>query len=128
VLATFERPEIALRRRGAPFTFDAAALIENVRTLKTTPVTPAGSPDLGLRLPSFDHAIQDPVNDDIHVPSSAEVIIVEGNYLLLDEYPWNTVTQLFNERYVPLALVITLADASQVVRRRSSGDRKRTAH
>ena len=41
-----------------------------------------------LLVPSFDHAVKDPVADQIRISSSAELVIVEGNYLLLDEEPW----------------------------------------
>ncbi|KIX95096.1 uncharacterized protein Z520_09012 [Fonsecaea multimorphosa CBS 102226] len=98
-LAKFPCPETAFRRRGAPFTFDADAFVEIVTALKKGPVTQEDDPRLAIRLPSFDHAIQDPVDDDIYVPSSARVIIVEGNYLLFDESPWNKTSAMFDERW-----------------------------
>jgi pantothenate kinase len=90
---------MAFRRRGAPFTFDAEAFVEAVKSLQSCFVTRKEDPRLALRFPSFDHAIQDPVQDDIYVQSSARVVIVEGNYLLLDERPWNEAVTLFDEKY-----------------------------
>ena len=98
-LANLPCPTTAFRRRGAPFTFDADAFVKAVASLHKCPVTPHDVPELAVRLPSFDHAVQDPISDDIHVSSSARVIIVEGNYLLLDERPWNNVIPMFDEKY-----------------------------
>jgi hypothetical protein len=35
------------------------------------------------RFPSFDHAVGDPREDDIHITLQHRVILIEGNYLLL---------------------------------------------
>jgi pantothenate kinase len=53
-----------------------------------------------VRAPSFDHAVQDPVLDTILISSSDRIVIVEGNYLLLDEAPWNKIAPIADERYV----------------------------
>ena len=39
------------------------------------------------RLPSFDHNVKDPVEDDIEVLEHHRVVIVEGNYLHLGVCP-----------------------------------------
>jgi pantothenate kinase len=70
-----------------------------VACLKRCTITPVDDPASAIRLPSFEHAVQDPVRDDIYVSSSARVVIVEGNYLLLDEYPWNEAAAMFDEKY-----------------------------
>jgi pantothenate kinase len=98
-LATFPCPETAFRRRGAPFTFDADAFVEIVASLKKCTVTQKDDPKLAVRLPSFDHAVQDPIRDDIYVPSCARVVIIEGNYLLFDECPWNKAVAMFDDKY-----------------------------
>lgn len=98
-LAKFPCPETAFRRRGAPFTFDADAFVEVVASLKQCPVTQVDDPELAILLPGFDHAVQDPVHDEIYVPSSARVVIVEGNYLLFDESPWSKALAMFDEKY-----------------------------
>jgi pantothenate kinase len=127
-LAVFSCPETAFRRRGAPFTFDADAFVNHVTLLKNCSVTQVDRPELGVRLPSFDHTVQDPVEDDIYVPSSAKVVIVEGNYLLLDEEPWNKATGVFDERYGIHTPWLSLTDQLQVVCRCASRNREGTSH
>ncbi|KAI0475408.1 phosphoribulokinase/uridine kinase [Xylariaceae sp. FL0804] len=99
VLATFGDPVMAFRKRGAPFTFDATGLLDLVMRLKTTPRTTIDEPEVFITAPSFDHAVQDPVLNDIHISSRTQVVIIEGNYTLLDEDPWNKIAQLVDERW-----------------------------
>ncbi len=61
-------------------------------------MTLSDEPHLAIRVPSFDHAVQDPVHDDIYISSSDRIVILEGNYLLLDEPPWNTIADLVDEK------------------------------
>ncbi|OSS44712.1 hypothetical protein B5807_10484 [Epicoccum nigrum] len=99
VLAKFENPENAFLRRGAPFTFDAEAFISLVKKLKAAPVTTGGEPEQPIYAPSFDHAVQDPVVNDIAISSRNRVVIVEGNYTLLNQKPWNEITKLCDEKW-----------------------------
>jgi pantothenate kinase len=78
-LNAMEDPEEAYARRGAPFTFDAERLVDELRV--------ARQKGTGA-FPSFDHRIGDPVERDIELRPGKQVVIVEGNYLLLDESPW----------------------------------------
>ncbi|KAF1846973.1 P-loop containing nucleoside triphosphate hydrolase protein [Cucurbitaria berberidis CBS 394.84] len=108
VLSKFLDPDLAFRRRGAPFTFDADAFVDLVRALKTTPVTTNHEPELFILAPSFDHAIKDPVQDAITVSSRTRLVIVEGNYTLLRQSPWNQVADAYDERWfvdAPVKLV-----------------------
>lgn len=107
VLSTFKDAENAFRRRGAPFTFDAEAFVELVATLKNTPVATNFEPENPIFVPSFDHATKDPVADAIVVSSQARVIIVEGNYTLLNKKPWSDLAQSCEERYVHLKPALT---------------------
>lgn len=50
-------------------------------------------------MPSFDHAKQDPVPLDICVPATARVVILEGNYVLLNQHPWSQIGEMADERY-----------------------------
>jgi len=83
-------PAEAHRRRGAPFTFDAARfkaeLAEARENGKGT-------------FPTFDHAEGDPVEGGIAFDSTKHrVVIVEGNYLLLSGDPaWEGTARLFDE-------------------------------
>ena len=50
--------------------------------------------------PSFDHGTGDPVEDDIQLLNEQHrIVIVEGNYLLLDEKPWCEIRPLLSESW-----------------------------
>ena len=63
-----------MRRRGAPYTFDAAAFRADMERLKET--------RSGV-FPTFDHAEKDPKPNMIRVTPSVPLIIVEGIYVLM---------------------------------------------
>lgn len=98
-LSTFEDAENAFRRRGAPFTFDAASFLALVEEIKSLPVDGPGEAEQFLYAPSFDHAIQDPVANGIPISSRTRLIIIEGNYTLLDVDPWRKVAALCQEKW-----------------------------
>ena len=75
-----------LRRRGARYTFDAAAFRSDMERLKQT--------RSGV-FPTFDHAEKDPKPNMIRVTPSVPLIIVEGIYVLMREWQ---VEQLFDLR------------------------------
>jgi pantothenate kinase len=99
VLSTFEDPQLAFQRRGAPFTFDVEAFVKLVNVLKSTPVTPGDSPEHSISVPTFDHAMQDPVEDDLPISSKMRLVIIEGNYTLLDQKPWSGVAKACDEKF-----------------------------
>jgi len=73
-----------LDRKGAPETFDAegyAALLARVRAARGDVVM----------APMFERDLEQPIAGAIPVPSSAELVVTEGNYLLLDEPRWRAV-------------------------------------
>ncbi|KAK8093348.1 hypothetical protein PG997_000033 [Apiospora hydei] len=82
-----------------PFTFDADGLLDLIATLKAGPLTGPDAEEHIFTAPSFDHAVQDPVADDIHISSRSKIVIIEGNYTLLDEHPWNKIAELVDERW-----------------------------
>nr|CAB3466417.1 unnamed protein product [Digitaria exilis] len=49
--------------------------------------------------PSFDHGVGDPVEKDIFVKPQHKIVIVEGNYLLLEEDIWRDIKDLFDEKW-----------------------------
>ena len=100
MLQTFPDPELAFRRRGAAFTFDAEAFLKLVRQLRKTSVTKADDLASVTLAPSFDHAAKDPMENDICISSAERIIILEGNYLLLDEPPWREISELVDEKLV----------------------------
>lgn len=89
-LDAMENPEEAHARRGAPWTFDPTLLLKCLKTLRDE-----GS----VYVPSFDHGVGDPIEDDIFVSLQHKVVIVEGNYLLLDEGVWNEISSTFDEKW-----------------------------
>ena len=90
-------PAEAYARRGAPFTFNAPKF---VTTLIQARQAREGT------FPSFDHHIGDPIEEDITLSQEQTIVLVEGNYLLLDEAPWTQLReQVFDETWfldVPL--------------------------
>ena len=92
-LAQMPDPQYASARRGAAFTFDGGKFLELAQALRRQ-IT-AETPDLFA--PSFDHAIKDPVEDDIAIPPTCRVVFFEGNYLSLDREPWSTAADLMDE-------------------------------
>ncbi|KAK3201325.1 hypothetical protein GRF29_185g623412 [Pseudopithomyces chartarum] len=99
ILRTFKDSENAFKRRGAPFTFDADAFLSLVREMKAMPLTESAETEQVLYAPSFDHAIQDPITKGIPVPSRSRIVIIEGNYTLLDQDPWREVAALCEEKW-----------------------------
>ncbi|XP_077248809.1 P-loop containing nucleoside triphosphate hydrolases superfamily protein [Tasmannia lanceolata] len=89
-LDAMENPEEAHARRGAPWTFDPVRLLTCLRTLRSQ-----GS----VYMPSFDHGVGDPIEDDIFVSLQHRVVVVEGNYLLLDEGVWKEISSIFDEKW-----------------------------
>ncbi|XP_052185518.1 putative uridine kinase C227.14 [Diospyros lotus] len=89
-LDAMEDPEEAHARRGAPWTFDPELLLRCIKTLRNQ-----GS----VYAPSFDHGVGDPVEDDIFVSLQHKVVIMEGNYLLLEDGVWKEISSLFDEKW-----------------------------
>ncbi|KAJ5176341.1 uncharacterized protein N7482_002218 [Penicillium canariense] len=92
-LAAMPDPAHAFARRGAAFTFDGHKFLRLVQALRI-PLTPDMGP---IYAPSFDHAVKDPVDDDIAIPPTVRVIFFEGNYLSLNKEPWDQVAGLMDE-------------------------------
>lgn len=78
-LDDMDDPQEAHARRGAPFTFNARRFVDELRAAKER--------GAGL-FPSFNHSVGDPVENDIELQTGKQVVIIEGNYLLLESPPW----------------------------------------
>ena len=79
-----------LDRKGAPETFDAlgyAALLQRLRSC----------PGETVYAPGFDRDLEQPLAGAIAVPPTAQVVVTEGNYLLLDEPHWREVRAQLDE-------------------------------
>ncbi|WP_375280507.1 sugar transporter [Pseudooctadecabacter sp.] len=85
-----------LGRKGAPHTFDGAGFVHLVRRLKEK---------ADVVVPVFDRSRDLAIAGARVVPAEAEVIIIEGNYLLFDEAPWFNLAPLWSlsvQLHVPL--------------------------
>lgn len=56
-------------------------------------------PPRHLTAPSFDHAVGDPVQDDIRILPSNRIILIEGLYLHVSEKPWSDIYALCDESW-----------------------------
>jgi pantothenate kinase len=92
----FHLPNVVLEARGlrplkgAPQTFDALGFVELLARLRAQATQT-------LRCPAYDRVLHDRVPDAIEVAPARRILVVEGNYLLLDTPPWNRVRQLLDE-------------------------------
>ena len=76
-------------RKGAPDTFDVTALLDLLSRLRR-----AGE---AVAAPIYSRALHEPVPDALRIEPSTNIILVEGNYLLLDEGSWSAVRPLLDE-------------------------------
>lgn len=93
-LSALSDPSNAHARRGAAFTFDSAKFLALVQKLRL-PLSPENATN--IYAPSFDHAVKDPVEDDIIIPPIARIIVFEGNYLSLSKGLWKEAAKLMDE-------------------------------
>jgi pantothenate kinase len=92
-LANSELDRLGRRsRKGAPDTFDAAGYVSLLGRIKSQQ---AGD-DL-IYAPEFRRELEEGIAGAIAVPGATPLIVTEGNYLLLDEAPWNQVRQVLDE-------------------------------
>ena len=73
-------------RKGAPQTFDAAGFVHLLRRLR--------SADELVYAPSYSRVLHESIGGVIPVPPQVRVVVVEGNYLLLDDEPWARLREL----------------------------------
>ncbi|MFD4407418.1 nucleoside triphosphate hydrolase [Nocardia sp. NPDC058499] len=79
-----------LENKGQPGTFDIGRFTAKLRELRSTPV----GAEVGW--PVYDRGIHDPVPDGV-VFRRQRIVVVEGNYLLLDEPGWRDVRSYLDE-------------------------------
>lgn len=96
-LNAMKDPKRAFERRGAEWTFNPEKLARDLQALRKVDPSTAGTSSpryCDVKVPSFNHGVGDPVEDDIIVPSAASIIMVEGNYLLFTDKPaWAAVVR-----------------------------------
>ncbi|MET1416497.1 nucleoside/nucleotide kinase family protein [Roseibium sp. HPY-6] len=76
-------------RKGAPHTFDVGGFRHMLMRLKR-------NEEDEIAVPVFDRSIEIARNSARVIPRSVRNLIVEGNYLLLDEAPWRDLVPLFD--------------------------------
>lgn len=86
-------PDAAFARRGAPWTFDAPALIARLGALRDA----AGHE--AVPWPDFRHEIGDPVEGALVVSAATRLVLVEGLYLLHAADGWEALGPLWDERW-----------------------------
>lgn len=83
-------------RKGAPDTFDVAAYVRLLRSLRAA--------ETDIAAPGFDRIVDEPVAGLIAVPRATRLVITEGNYLLCDHSGWGDIVPLLDESwYVEVA-------------------------
>ncbi|EHY54108.1 hypothetical protein ABEF92_008225 [Exophiala dermatitidis] len=96
-LDTLPNREEAYIRRGAPWTFDVDAILKFVRHLaESAKLPPSRRPT--ILAPSFDHAVKDPKADDVEISPDTSIVLLDGNYLLLDEDKWRDISGMLDLR------------------------------
>ena len=79
----------ARARKGAPDTFDVAGLHHMLARLKR-------NAEAEIAVPVFDRDLEIARAGAQLIPQSVRMLIVEGNYLLLDRQPWSDLRDLFD--------------------------------
>ncbi|KAL4819734.1 P-loop containing nucleoside triphosphate hydrolase protein [Aspergillus spinulosporus] len=114
-----ERTE-AYIRRGAPWTFNVQAFVEFMKMLRAwaDSDSSSSSPDATagvLYAPTFSHSTKDPIPNSLVIDNTASIVIIEGNYLLLDEPQWRDIAPLVDYR---VFVDVDLAEARERLARR----------
>ncbi|KAK5138402.1 hypothetical protein LTR08_003463 [Meristemomyces frigidus] len=94
-LSALPDPNTAHARRGAAFTFDGPAFLDVVKKLRQ-PISPESRT---IWAPSFNHALKDPVANDIPIAVGSRIVVFEGNYLSLGSGApeWKEAAELMDE-------------------------------
>jgi pantothenate kinase len=71
-----------LDRKGAVDTFDADGWLALLRRIRRADAT--------VWAPDYVRGLEEAVAGSIEVPPAVEVVVVEGNYLLVDDEPWRS--------------------------------------
>ncbi|MBA1291418.1 nucleoside/nucleotide kinase family protein [Pseudomonas japonica] len=79
-------------RKGAPDTFDVDGYRAALLRLR------ACEDDI-VYLPQFAREIEEPIANAIPVSCEVQLVITEGNYLLLPEGPWARIAELFDDQW-----------------------------
>jgi pantothenate kinase len=76
-------------RKGAPESFDAHGFRALLQRLRDN--------DHDVYAPEFTRDLDEPIAAALRITSAASLVIVEGNYLLLEDGPWHGISKLLDE-------------------------------
>jgi len=79
-----------IKIKGSPETFDVDSFVELINRLYEFP-------DQSIMCPAYDRRTHDPVENAITIQPGNQLIIIEGNYFLLNVSPWNIIRSKMNE-------------------------------
>ncbi|MEH6726614.1 MAG: nucleoside/nucleotide kinase family protein [Hyphomicrobiales bacterium] len=77
-------------QKGAPHTFDVGGLAAMLKRLRA-------NSEQSIAVPMFDRSIEIARAGAVLIEQATRVIVVEGNYLLLDEAPWQQLAAQFDQ-------------------------------
>ena len=76
-----------LHRKGSPETFDAYGFLELIRNIRKKE---------SLTFPIFNRDADETIKDAETLCPKHKIIIIEGNYLLLNKHPWSDLREYFD--------------------------------
>ncbi|NLU76941.1 nucleoside/nucleotide kinase family protein [Micromonospora sp. HNM0581] len=79
-------------RKGSIDTFDANGYVSLLRRLRRKEPT-------SVWAPQFRRDLEEPIAGAIEVPPEVRLVVTEGNYLLIPDWPWDEVRALLHEAW-----------------------------
>lgn len=75
--------------KGSKESYDVKSLLKHLERLKQ---------DKNFYWPIYSRQLHDPIKDGIYIENKDAIYILEGNYLLLDLNPWNSIPRYFDKK------------------------------
>jgi len=94
-----------VNRKGAHYTFDAWGYLATLRRISRQ------EPGEVVYAPKFDRSIEDSIAASVRVAVADHLVLTEGNYLLIDQPPWNEI-----RRYLSLSIYLDLDEEVRLER------------
>lgn len=85
--AKLEAEEL-VAHKGAPQTFEAREFVDLLKILKIAKNE--------ISVPGYSRRIEDVVPDAFHIAANVPILVIEGNYLLLNSEPWKQITNILD--------------------------------
>ncbi|MBX7265334.1 nucleoside/nucleotide kinase family protein [Micromonospora sp. Llam7] len=79
-------------RKGAIDTFDANGYVSLLRRLRRKEPT-------SVWAPGFRRDLEEPIAGAVEVPPEVRLVVTEGNYLLIPDWPWDEVRALLHDAW-----------------------------